>query len=143
MSDTAIISCIALIISFISPIYTYIKTKRINDITLKSQHLKEIYKDFLMDKIPVNMNCITYKDNCLNNTIELQKTLIELLKSLSFYKYIDKDFYTDIKIAIQTLEDYIVLNEGEIFETSEIPKEEIEKDLSDIYNIINQKYIDG
>lgn len=66
-----------------------------------------------------------------------------MLKALSFYKYIDNEFYTDAKIAIQKLEDYIVLYESEIFKNSEVPRIEIEKNLSDIYCIINNKYKNG
>lgn len=143
MEDSTIISCVALIISFITPIFNYFMNRRVNDITLESQHLKDIYVEFLTQRIPEARRDIIYTDTYFQGSYPLQKVLLELLKALSFYKYIDNDFYMDVKIAIQKLEDYIVLNESEIFRNSEIPRKEIEKDLSDIYNIINTKYKNG
>lgn len=143
MEDSTIISCFALIVSFITPIFNYIMNRRVNGIVLESQHLKDIYVEFLTQKIPDARRYIIYTDTCFQGSYPLQKALIELMKALSFYQYIDEDFYIDIKIAIQKLEDYIVVNESETFKNSEIPKKEIEKNLSEIYNIINTKYKNG
>lgn len=143
MDASTIISCIALIISFLTPIFNYAMNRKMNAITLEAQHLKDIYVEYLTKKIPEAKRDIIYKDTYFQGSYPLQKVLLELLRSLSFYKYIDNDFYTDIKIAIQALEDYIVLNESEPFKNSEIPRKEIEQYLSAIYNTINTKYKNG
>lgn len=143
MKDSTVISCLALLISIITPYLNFLMNRRVNNISLESQHLQDIYVEFLTKKIPEAKRDIIYKNNYFQGSYPLQKVLVELLKALSFYKYIDNEFYTDAKIAIQKLEDYIVLYESEIFKNSEVPRIEIENNLSDIYCIINNKYKNG
>ena len=145
MNASLVVSIIALIISLISPIYSYIMSKKVNDINLKSEYIKDTYKEFLTKRIPEARRYVSFNDNTLTGIGKLQNELIELRRALYFYKYSENDFYMDIKIKIQTLEDFVVNNEGCKFDDAEIEnmQRQIEEMLTDIYESMNNKYNNG
>jgi len=79
--------------------------------------------------------------------VDIENTLIELnaiRKDSLYFLYADKDFYTDIKIELQNLENFLIETAEEKLESQEEQQNvlnQIHSRLEMIYKIFNSKYI--
>ena len=82
-------------------------------------------------------------DICLNpyNTA-FQEAITTLLLRMRFYKYYDKKYYNLLQQEVQQLEDYIVNNDGKLFEIDEQAKvvDKISQSTERIYKLVFKKY---
>lgn len=140
-----IISIIAVIISVGIPIYEKTIDKRVNDINLNSEYLKEIYILYLTKEIPRSRKIMRFKHNVLCDTNDFCNTLKSFLCDIQFYMYIDKYFYNRLKQVIQELEDFVMEADGATLNDNEKNDfwDNIDTYLNSIYNLMNQKYING
>lgn len=142
------LECVAIVLSIIAIIVSVIgifQTKKVNTINLNSEHIKDIYKEFLTQKIPDSLRYLNYNDNHeLSGEQKLQNTLLEFLKAIRYFEYLDEEFYIDIKMKIQRLEDYII---GSELQNYDVPKDffykNVKEMLVDIYNAVSNKYENG
>lgn len=140
-----IISIIAVIISVGVPIYEKANDKRVNDINLNSEYLKEIYILYLTKEIPKSRKIMRFKHNVLCDTNDFCNTLKSFLCDIQFYMYIDKYFYDRLKQVIQELEDFVMEADGATLNDDEKNEfwDNIDSYLNSIYDLMNQKYING
>ena len=142
----------ALIISIISIVITLgvawwqiKRTKKLNDINLEAELSKDIIKEFLTNRFPNAITAIYFKKRKLTNIVQLQNALNDLRKKMRFFKYCDSNFFEQLKVKSQALEDYIVNNEGRTYTTEDQGEvmEEIKRQMTDIYSLLKSKYING
>ncbi len=140
-----IISIVSLVISSILANAEIKNSKKINDINLEAELSKDIIKEYLTKNFPNAISKICFKNHKLTNIVPLQTALNGLRNNLKFFKYCDNVFYSRLKDKTQTLEDYIVNNEGNTYSTedqSDVMGEIINK-LTDIYSLLKEKYKNG
>lgn len=140
-----VISILSLFVAFLMPIYEQYRSKKVNDINLNSEYLKDIYIKYLTDKIPNARKLIRFNDDKLSDVAELANAFQELLHQVYFFKYIDEEFYAELKIYIQDLEDSLSNDSGMKFSDEEKEKfnESLEEKVTNIYSILNNKYKNG
>lgn len=130
------ISIIALIISLLEMYHNQI----LNKTNLKSEYFKEIYSNYLFNKIPGDRKGIDIINGRFVGFRKLQDTLTDMVSDLSFFKFADGRFYLIIKKECMDLEDYLLntANKKNISISSN-PFSEIDIRLKRIYKIINRK----
>ena len=140
-----IISILSLLVSIVFAALEIRNSKKINDINLEAELSKDIIKEYLTQKFPDAISKIHFKGKKLTEIVPLQTALNGLRKELRFFKYCDNVFYTKLKAQTQQLEDYIVNNEGKLFNTDEHGEvmDEIRNQMTSIYALLNQKYKNG
>lgn len=140
-----VLSIVSLIISSCLAYLEIVSGKKINDINLEAELSKEIIKNYLTEIFPAAISEIYFKKKRLTNIVPLQNALNELRKNLRFFKYCDSSFFTNLKEKTQSLEDYIVNNEGCSFDTEDQGEVmiEIRKKMTDIYTLLKEKYKNG
>ncbi len=140
-----VLSIISITISVIIAIIELQKSKKINDINLDFDLLKDTIKLYLTELLPGSLQKLSFVDDKLTNITYLQKDLLGFLRSFSFLRYSDNVFYEEFKKAIQELEDFIVENEDKSFSFSDqgdIHKRIIEM-TQKIYQLVGEKYKNG
>ena len=140
-----IISIVSIVISIGVAIYEKNKEKKVNDINLNSEYLKDIYIQYLTKKIPKTRKIMRFESDILCDTNDFCNTLKAFLTDINFYLYIDKSFYDRMKYYLQYLEDLVMESDGQVFEGEERDNliNEIDKCLEQIYTLMNEKYING
>lgn len=140
-----IISILAIFISIGVPVYEKNNAKKVNDINLNSEYLKEIYISYLTKEIPKSRKIMRFKYNILCDTNDFCNTLKSFLSDIQFYMYIDKLFYERLKQEIQDLEDFVMDSDSKTFSDFEKTKfwDAVDKHLDSIYDLMNQKYTNG
>ena len=99
----------------------------------------------MTETFPGAVTKIHFKGRKLSNIVHLQNALNNLRNKLRYFKYCDESFYSKLKKKTQSLEDYIVLNEGRTFnveDQSEVMNE-IVSQMTDIYTLLKEKYKNG
>lgn len=108
-----IISIVSFVISSIIGIGEIIENKKINNISLEAKYFDSLYKEYLLIKIPTDRKKISIdKDYRLINTGDLVNTLNEIRHISIYFQYTDKQFYENLKSALQELENHLVISEG-------------------------------
>ena len=132
-----IISIFALIVSILS-IYFNI---RINNKTLNLEYHKEIFKNYIIIKIPEARKKV-HIYNRFDQVEDLVDVLQSLKKDIVFYKYIDNKFYERLSEKITSLEDYLVTNNGKNISNHDSDKylQEINKKIEDIYECVFSRH---
>lgn len=140
-----IISILSLLISILFAVLEIRNSKKINDINLEAELSKDIIKEYLTEKFPDAMSKIYFKGRKLTNIVHLQTALNGLRNKLKFFKYCDNTFFAKLKDKTQRLEDYIVSNEGRSYNAEDQGEvmDEIRNQMTDIYELLKQKYKNG
>ncbi|MBO5239147.1 MAG: hypothetical protein J6B50_10310 [Lachnospiraceae bacterium] len=135
------LSILALLISIGTAVFEYFWNIRINKTNLESELLKDVYKDFLMTKIPEARNFIHYGNDILSDTDKLVDILNEIRHASLFYKYKDKKYYNYLCFKLQALEDKLVMKTGSMSNDDfVIFNADLNKSIEEIYDIIIKKY---
>lgn len=140
-----ILSILSLLISILFAVLEIRNTKKINDINLEAELSKDIIKEYLTEKFPDAISKIYFKRRKLTNIVHLQNALNGLRNKLKFFKYCDNAFFTKLKDKTQALEDYIVSNEGRSYNAEDQGEvmDKIKNQMTDIYELLKQKYKNG
>lgn len=140
-----VISIVAIVFSAIATIITLIITKKINDINLDFELIKEPLSKFLIDDLPAAMNDICFDNNKLCHIGLFQEMLPKLKRQFKFLQFVDEPTYNEIVQASDNIEDFVVNNEGNFF--SETRQKEFRDDLTKkialLYEKINAFYKNG
>ena len=140
-----IISILSIVIAIGVPVYEKNNNKKVNDINLNSEYLKEIYICYLTKEIPKARKIMRFDHDILCDTNDFCNVLKSFLSEIHFYMYIDKEFYDRMKESIQTLEDLLMDSDGNTFIGDERNNliDSIDNHLKWIYEFMNEKYING
>lgn len=146
MEEAALaVSIVSICISLIVMAIEIHSNKKLNDINLEAELSKDIVKGYLTKKFPQAISDIYFNEKKLTNIDSLQNALNSLRNELRFFKYSDPEFYGDLKMKTQEIEDYIVENEDCYFEYCEQieVKAVIHKKTTELYALLNNKYKNG
>lgn len=137
-----ILSIIAIIISVVSIIMQRKNSKDSVRVSLEADYYLNIYKEYLMEKIPKACQVIRFSDEKLLDVDSLIDELNNMRRASLFFKYYDEKFYEEIYDALQNLENKLVSKSGDMSNENYakfIP--ELNQDITSIYDIINSRYL--
>lgn len=133
-----VISIIALIISFFSPLFEYWWSKKLNKINIEAEYFDKVYTDFLMIQLPEARLKISYIEESIGGIDDYIDTLRNMRKKSIYFKFANETFYQSLLKKIQELENLIVLSSGKKCEANEYANFTLEFDKLErsIYNCI-------
>jgi hypothetical protein len=141
----------ALIVSIVAVIIAlavgYIQHKReydINQTNLEAVYFNDIYKEYLIKRIPIARRYIRFdKNGVLKDTNKIRNELNNIRQDSIYYLYNDENFYNELKKKCQDLEDYLVRNSTNSLLGEEQTEfhNKLQNELKDIYRIINDKFL--
>lgn len=133
-----LVSIFALIISVSVAVIEYKSNKKFKKIDVSVGYYDEVFKDFLLVKIPDCMMKMSHdtEQKKLNADL-LKQTLKDIRKKIYFLQFHNPDAYHVLYQKIQDLEDYLVLhiNINDNIEYVQIVSE-IQTKLTDVYKCI-------
>ena len=139
-----ILSILAITVSIAVVFIEWIKDSRLNRVNLESEYFRDIYKEHLIYGIPKARGYIKFDvedrltgiDNMIN---ELQKIRQDSL----YFQYNNKDFYCELKVALQALEDYLVNSGGKVFSGEDQSEfyNNLKEGINKIYRIVSKGYL--
>lgn len=135
-----VLSLIAIIISVCCVVFEYFGSKRINKISLEADLYRDLYRDYLLKRIPEARNVIHYNNNIVSDTNDLIDVLNDIRRDSIFFKYNDIQYYNILYRKLQDLEDRLVQGEGPM-DRKQYDKfvEDINNDIKGIYSLIMMK----
>ena len=136
-----LLSLIAIVISAYAVSYE----KKINNNNLQADYYKEIFGIYLKTKIPEAGKRLSYDGNGkLNRSYkDVTKVLFEMYTKCGYFKYVNNDFYTNLKDEIQYFEDLSLSKAaGNVFNREDQAKSlmELHKQIENIVQLINKQY---
>lgn len=139
------LDAIALALSAIALVITYLQNKKINEINLMSVYFNDIFKEYLLDKIPIALSKIRISDTDekIKDFDDFLMQLDELRKKALYFKYNDKTFYDNLKNNLLNMEDWMLECSASKFVGNEQKDfyNELQIKVQEIYRIISDKYI--
>ena len=79
-----VLSLIAIIISVCCVVFEYFGSKRINKISLEADLYRDLYRDYLLKRIPEARNVIHYNNNIVSDTNDLIDVLNDIRRDSIF-----------------------------------------------------------
>ena len=115
MDISLYISVLALIISIGVPFFEYIYNKSFNNINIEVSYYDEIYKDYLINKIPISrMKIQLSSQGEVLGIDQFLDLLREIRRNSLYFKFRNIEFYSEIFSLIQRLEDELVVAEAKM-----------------------------
>lgn len=141
-----IVSIAAILISVLVAILQGTHDSKINRITLESLYHQEIYKDYLINQIPIARRYLSFgSDGTLRDVDKLCSVLQRMVYDSLYFLYSDRAFYTTLQEKCLELEDYLItLSQQPLSQPNqECVEDEIQSRIKEIYDHIGHKYING
>jgi hypothetical protein len=139
-----IISIVAVIISIAVGYIQHKREYNINQTNLEAVYFNDIYKEYLIKRIPIARRYIRFdKNGVLKDTNKIIKELNNIRQDSIYYLYNDEKFYNELKKKCQDLEDYLVRNSTNYLLGEEQTEfhNKLQNELKAIYRIINDKFL--
>ncbi|KOP31160.1 hypothetical protein ADM98_01760 [Exiguobacterium sp. BMC-KP] len=138
------VAIISAAISMYVGIIQHIREKKINQTNLESIYFNDIYKEFLIKKIPEARKYIHVKND--GSVIGIEKMIEELntiRQDSLYYHYNDSKFFEKLKSDLQDLEDYLINKSNKKLSSEEHSEfyENVKIKLMKIYKTINNKFL--
>ena len=139
------ISIILSIIAILISIYAVKYEKKINNNNLQADYYKEIFGEYLKTKIPEAGKKLSYDVNGkLNKSYkDVTRVLFQMYAHCGYFKYVDNDFYTELKNEIQKFDDLSVNKASEFIRDIEKQSKsliELHQQIESIVQLINKQY---
>ena len=138
-----VISILALVFSGIVLIVETIREFKITRMGMEFEFYMEIYKEHLIKKIPEARRVMRFDEShCLKDAQPLIDELNEIRRDSLYFMYNNKNFYTQLKTKLQTLEDYLIVTEAKKVLADEQTAfwNEVQEGLKGIYETISKAY---
>lgn len=138
-----ILSIISLIASVLVAFYEIYENRKLNNISLEAEYFDSLFKDYLLKEIPIKRKKIRFDmDSKLADADELIDVLNSIRHNSLYFQYADKEFYNNLKDALQGLEDFIVdsQNKAIIGEDQTDFFKKMQEKIEKIYDIMLKKY---
>lgn len=138
-----ILSLISFVTSVIIAIYEIVENRKLNSVSLESEYFDSLFKDFLLNKIPLTRSTIKFDMNSkLVGTEEFINVLKDMRHNSLYFQYTDVSFFDELKKALFDLEDYILNSENKEITGEEQTEffNEVQKKIVVIYKILLNKY---
>ena len=147
-SVDTMIAFFALLISSISILISILsirQQKRMNSQNLQAIYFKELFQDYLINRIPqVALKLGFDNEGRLKHTYrEINRTMMEMIKGARYFAFADLDFYNELKMKSQNLEDELANISNQQIKVKEKQDEaiiHINTLISGIVDFINKKY---
>lgn len=138
-----VLSAIAIIVSIVSAAYQWYLDTHMNKVNLEADYFKTLYSEHLLHDLPKARSYISFRKNKLVGIDPLIDELNAIRQESLYFLYADKDFYTDAKLVLRDLEDYLIKvgNQNTPLESQAAVMAQIQRRLENIYKIFNDKYI--
>lgn len=139
-----IVSIVAAIIALAVAFIQHKREHRINQTNLESVYFNEIYKEYLIKRIPNSRKYIHIDMNgVLKDTDKIRDELNNIRQDSLYYLYNDETFYNELKKKCQNLEDYLVRSSANplLGEDQTEFHGKLQSELKEIYRTINNKFL--
>ena len=140
---TFLLSIIAIIISIGVAITESKRELRMNRLNIEAEYFSQIYKDFLIEKIPKARRRLHFELNKLIGIEQLIDVIKEMRERSLYFYYRDFNFYEGLQKRLQTTEDYLMekVNEGIITDNrQEIFFKQVNTYIESIYGWIAEAH---
>lgn len=117
---------------------------KLNQTNLESVYFNEIYKQYLIKRLPNARKYIHIDMNgILKNTDRIRDELNNIRQDSLYYLYNDSGFYDQLKTKCQSLEDYLVTTSSSPLVGEEQTEfhNKLQSELKELYRIINNKFL--
>lgn len=137
----------ALMISVISVIFSYgaIRIQRkLNTTNLQAIFYEEIFKKYLVEKIPEAIRRLDYRNGRLdNNYKQINMTLLQMMDECAYFAYANDEFYNELRRKCEELDEKLVKERGN--NTSDREQQvkfiySVHEDIKEIVKYINRNY---
>ena len=127
----------ALLISFVA-LYKQIKNDKLSQNTV---FFNQIFFKFLTQDCVEARNDIRFDNRGrLENTKKFEELIAELGNKISFYEYVDKIFYDQLKNLLTELDDLVVDDKEYRGKKQTDHSNKIDKKVSELFKLIMDKY---
>ena len=140
----AILAFLASVIALIISVVSLIQNKKINTTNLQARYFEEIFKEYIVKRIPNAVSKIDFQEGRLNKKYKkLVDVMMDMVEHSKYYAYAKHEFYEELKIKTISLEDKLIECASE--EIIDIIKQKtflysIHEDVMDIIKLINKNY---
>ncbi len=139
---------IAIIISIFSlgvSLLTLYKENKNNKTNLKAEYFKQLYMNLLIEYIPKKRLNMKFNNGKLEGYKAFVNAINQLVSKSMYYKYVDVNYYNNLKNHIVGLEDYVLETANNIIrdEFQNGVFDEIEIRIGHIYDCLESKYTEG
>lgn len=139
MKISDILSGIAIIISILSAVFSWIITKKINKVNLHSIFFNHLFLVFLTEELPKAIEkAYSFKKEDIDT---LEQLVILLYFKIKIYQYIDEEFYKKVEEKLLILDDYLVELPNHKIKKNETKKGELDFKVKALYRIFMDKYL--
>lgn len=137
MDLSDVIAVFALLISGFA-LYKQLKKDKVSQNTI---FFNQIFFEFLTQDCVDARNDIRF-DNCgrLENTEKFEALIADLGNKISFYEYVDKRFYDQLKKLLTELDDLVVDDKEFNGKTQTDHSNKIDKKILELFKLIMDKY---
>lgn len=113
---SVIVSFAALIISVVVAILQNNSNNKTNRISIEAEYFSDIYKEYLIKKIPIARKKLHFEKDVLTGIDELCDLLKQMRSDSLYFEFRNRNFYDELKQNLQTLEDYLIetVNKGKL-----------------------------
>lgn len=137
MELSDVIAIFALLISGFA-LYKQIKKDKVSQNTV---FFNQIFLNFLTQDCVEARNDIRFDNRGrLENTKKFEEVIAELGNKISFYEYVDKIFYDQLKKLLTELDDLVVDDKEYKGEKQTDHSNKIDKKISELFKLIMDKY---
>lgn len=139
------ISTLLSIIAIAISIYAVLYEKKINNNNLQADYYKEIFGDYLKNSIPEVSSKLSYDGNgrLERSYRDVTRVLFEMYAHCGYFKYVDNDFYEQLKNEIQAFDDLSINKASESIREIENQTKsliELHQQIERIVQLINKQY---
>ena len=137
MELSDVIAIFALLISGFA-LYKQIKKDKVSQNTV---FFNQIFLNFLTQDCVEARNDIRFDNRGrLENTKKFEEVIAELGNKISFYEYVDKIFYDQLKKLLTELDDLVVDDKEYKWKKQTDHSNKIDKKISELFKLIMDKY---
>ena len=137
MDLSDVIAVMALVISGIA-LYKQLKKDKVSQNTI---FFKKIFFNFLTQDCVEARNDISFDNSGkIDNTDKFEEIIADLGKRISFYEYVDKNFYDKLKKLLTDLDDLLLDDKNYKGKKQTDHSNEIDEKISELFKLIMDKY---
>ncbi|WP_139990884.1 hypothetical protein [Paenibacillus paridis] len=145
MDMAALIVSITAAVIALAVAYIQQKTDhKLNQTNLESVYFNEIYKEYLIKRLPNARKYIHIDSNGrLTDIDKIRDELNSIRQDSLYYFYNDGNFYNKLKLKCQSMEDYLIRSSINplVGEDQTEFFNKLQNELKELYRIINDKFI--
>lgn len=138
ISFSDIIALLALLLS----LFTLHQQNKKDKIIQNTVFFEKVFFDFLVRDCVEARNYIKFNSQTgkIENTDRLEEKIAELGSKISFYEYIDKDFYAEVKNKLNSIDELLLSDESHNGRSQTVHSNKIDRLIEELFKIITSKY---